>query len=263
MDLGLTGKSVIVTAGSKGLGKAIATEFAREGARVMISSRSEESLQKAQKEIVEATGNEHVRYVVCDMKKAEDIRRLVDETVAWNGTVDALVNNTGGPPAGKFLNMTDDDWYHAFELNLLSFVRTIRAVVPHMQKQKRGAIINLASSSVKQPIDHLVLSNTMRPGIVGLAKTLAIELGEDNIVINTVGPGTIETDRVLELNEHRAKAKGVTPDDVKKEAEVAIPMKRYGQPEEFAKAVVFLASGANTYITGQTLVVDGGAVRAL
>ncbi|WP_156292105.1 SDR family oxidoreductase [Oceanobacillus salinisoli] len=263
MDLGLNGKSVIVTAASKGLGKASALEFAREGAHVLISSRNEEALKDTVEEITQETGNTNIDYAVCDMKNADDIQNLVEKAVSWNGTVDVLVNNAGGPPAGRFLDMTDDEWYHSFELNVLSFVRTIRAAVPYMQKQKRGAIVNLASSSIYQSLDNLVLSNTMRPGIVGLSKTLAQELGEDNILINTVGPGTIKTDRILELKQIVADKKDIPVNQVIEADEKSIPMKRYGKPEEFAKAIVFLGSGANTYITGQTLVVDGGAVKAL
>ncbi|WP_249870317.1 SDR family oxidoreductase [Oceanobacillus saliphilus] len=263
MDLELKGKSVIVTAASKGLGKATAKEFAKEGAHVLISSRTEESLIEAVEEIKQDTGNEHVDFAVCNMKSAEDIDQLVKKAVAWNGTVDVLINNAGGPPAGSFMDMTDDDWYHAFELNLLSFIRTTRAVVPYMKNQNRGHIVNLASSSIKQSIDQLVLSNTMRPGIVGLAKTLSQELSADNILVNTVGPGTIETGRILELTKVRAQKQNVSVESLIAEAEQKIPMKRFGQPEEFAKVIVFLSSGANTYITGQSFVVDGGQLKAL
>lgn len=161
------------------------------------------------------------------------------------------------------MSMRDEDWYHAFELNLLSFIRAIREVVPYMKKQGGGRIVNLSSSSIKQSIDHLVLSNTMRPGINGLTKSLARELGEANILINTIGPGTIETDRILELNKDRAKRANITPDAFQEQAEQEIAMKRYGQPEEFANTVVFFASWANTYITGQSLLVDGGQIKAL
>ncbi|RDW16951.1 3-oxoacyl-ACP reductase [Oceanobacillus arenosus] len=263
MDLKLQGKSVIVTAASKGLGKAIAMEFAREGAHVLISSRNAESLQATMDEIIEETGNKKIDYAVCDMKNVADINALAAKAILWNGTVDVLINNAGGPPAGPFMEMTDDDWYHAFELNLLSFVRMIRSVVPTMQKQKSGHIVNLASSSIKTSLDQLVLSNTLRPGIVGLAKTLAQELSVDNILINTVGPGTIETDRILDLNQSKANQQNVAIDQIRDEEIEKIPMKRYGRPDEFAKAVVFLASGANTYITGQSLIVDGGLVKAL
>lgn len=263
MDLQLKGKSVIITAGSKGLGKATALEYAREGAHVLISSRNEETLVETVDEIKAQTGNENVQYIVCDMKKQEDIEKLVKKAVDWNGTIDVLVNNAGGPPAGKFLDMTDDDWYHAFELNVLSFVRTIRSVVPYMQKQREGKIVNLASSSIKTSLENLVLSNTMRPGIVGLSKTIAQELSEDNILINTVGPGIIKTDRIKELYQVKANQTGAPLEEVIQEQEKGVPMGRFGEPEEFAKAIVFLGSGANTYITGQTLIVDGGMVKAL
>lgn len=263
MDLQLKEKSVIVTAASKGIGKAAALEFAREGAYVFISSRDESVLRQTVEEIKRETGNEHVGYAVCDMKSDKDISNMIKQAVAKNGTVDVLVNNAGGPPAGKFTDMSDDDWYHAFELNLLSFIRTTRAVIPFMKKQGGGRIVNVASSSIKQSLDGLILSNTMRPGIVGLAKSLARELGEDNILINTIGPGTIETGRIEELNKKRAEARGKSFEEVKEEEVQSIPMKRYGQPAEFARAIVFLSSGANTYVTGQSLVVDGGLVQAL
>ncbi|MBM7601894.1 3-oxoacyl-[acyl-carrier protein] reductase [Virgibacillus halotolerans] len=263
MDLQLKGKSVIVTAASKGLGKAVAMAFAHEGAHVLIGSRNEATLQSAVTDIKQETGNEQVDYVVCDMKNPKDISGLVEKAVSWNGTVDVLINNAGGPPAGKFMDMGDDDWYHAFELNLLSFIRATRAVVPHMKKQQKGHIVNLASSSIKQTLNNLVLSNTMRPGIVGLAKSLSQELGGDNILINTVGPGTIETDRIAELNQVQAEQQGTTVEAIKWDAQQLVPMKRYGKPEEFAKAILFLASGANTYITGQSLIVDGGLVKSL
>ncbi|WP_164667957.1 SDR family oxidoreductase [Virgibacillus doumboii] len=263
MDLQLKGKSVIVTAASKGLGRAVAAEFAREGAHVLISSRDEAALNATVEDIKKETGNEHVGYTVCDMKRAEDIKVMVDHAASANGSVDVLVNNAGGPSAGKFMDMSDDDWYQAFELNLLSFIRTSREVIPHMKKQGGGRIVNLASSSIKQSLDNLVLSNTMRPGIVGLAKSIAREHGQDNILVNTVGPGTIETDRIVDLNQKRADAQGVPVEKVAEEAVKQIPMNRLGEPAEFAKAIVFLASGANTYITGQSLIVDGGQVKAL
>ncbi|MEC5422992.1 SDR family oxidoreductase [Virgibacillus sp. C22-A2] len=263
MDLYLKGKSVIVTAASKGLGKATAMEFAREGAHVLISSRNAETLNSTVETIKQETGNNNIGYITCNMKNTDEITAMVEKAVSLNGTVDVLINNAGGPPAGSFLDMTDEDWYHAFELNLLSFIRTTRAVIPYMKKHGGGHIVNLASSSIKQSLDHLVLSNTMRPGIVGLAKTLAQEVSNDNILVNTVGPGIIKTDRIMELNQIRAEQKNVSIETLTKDAEEKIPMKRYGRPDEFAKAIVFLASGANTYITGQSLVVDGGLIKAL
>ncbi len=263
MDLQLKNKSVIVTAASKGLGKAIAKEFAEEGACVLMSSRNEASLHTAVKEIKASTGNQQVKYALCDMTNTTDIKRMVQTAVEWNGTVDVLINNAGGPPAGNFADMDDDDWYHAFELNLLSFIRTTREILPYMQQQKNGRIVHLTSSSIKQTLNNLVLSNTMRPGVLGLAKHLSQEYGKDNILINTVGPGTIATDRISELHAIQAKKQGLTIEAFKKNAEENVPMKRFGRPEEFAKAVVFLGSGANSYITGQSLIIDGGLVKAL
>lgn len=263
MDLLLHGKSVIVTGASEGLGKAIATEFVREGANVFVSSRSEEKLKLAVEEMRELTGSNTVNYVVCDMKEEEQIKALVQKVVEQNGTVDVLINNAGGPPAGKFLEQMDDDWYSAFEQNLLSVVRATRHVIPYMKKEGAGRIVNITSSSMKQSIDNLILSNTMRPGVLGLTKSLSQEFAAENILINTVGPGSIATKRLMELNETNAAVQGKTADQLMNKAIEAIPMGRYGEPEEFAKVVVFLASFANTYITGQALIVDGASTRAL
>lgn len=263
MDLQLQGKSVLVTAGSKGLGKAIAMEYVKEGANVLIASRSEENLQQAVRDIKDATGKSHIAYTVCDMKNKEDITYMVHKLLDWTNRIDILINNAGGPPGGSFMEMDDADWYHAFELNLLSFVRTIREMVPHMEQQESGHIVNLASSSIQAPIEGLVLSNTMRPGILGLSKSLSQELAGKNILVNTVGPGKIETDRIKELNEKNAKKKNQSAEAIKQEIQQAIPMQRLGKPEEFARMVVFLGSDANTYITGQSLVIDGGLIKAL
>lgn len=178
-------------------------------------------------------------------------------------TFSSIVNNAGGPPTGNFEQLDDDTWFSAFELTLLSIVRAIRAVLPYMRKQKSGRIVNIASSSFKQPIENLTLSNTFRTGIVGLAKSLSQELAKDNILINTVGPGQIETDRLLEIKETIATSQGVDADVVKKQAESMIPLGRFGTPEEFANILVFLCSGANTYITGQSLLIDGGLIKAI
>ncbi|UTR11931.1 SDR family oxidoreductase [Evansella sp. LMS18] len=263
MDTNLTGKSVLVTAASKGLGKATALEFAKEGAKVVISSRNEEELQKTVEEIKQESGNDNINYVACDITDYDSIKNLVEKTVELNDTVDVLINNSGGPPAGTFDNLTDEQWQKAFELNLLSITRLIREVLPHMRNNGGGHIANFASSSIKQTLDNLILSNTYRAGIIGLAKSLSQELSKDNIMINTVGPGRIGTDRVAQLDAIRADKLGVTYEEIKESTEKSIPMGRYGKPEEFAKLVVFLCSGANTYITGQAMLVDGGLVKAL
>lgn len=263
MDLGLTGKSVIVMAGSKGLGKATALEFAAEGAKVVIGSRNEAELKQAVAEIKEKTGNPDVSYQACDVTKGDDIKELVAFAAEKNGGVDVLINNAGGPPAGGFDQFTDEDWQKAYELNLLSYIRAIREVLPYMREQESGHILNFASSSIKQTLDNLLLSNTFRAGIVGLAKSLSQEFSKDNILINTLGPGRIATDRVEELDRMRANKLDKSYEELKNSTEKGIPMGRYGRPNEFAKQAVFLCSGANTYVTGQTLLVDGGLVKAL
>lgn len=263
MDLQLTGKVVLVTGASQGLGKAVATEFAREKAIVYISSRSEEKLAKAAHSIQVETGNQQVYYVVCDMKKKKDIRALVQHIVKIHDRIDVLINNAGGPPAGTFLEMTEDDWYHAFEQNLMSVVRTTREVIPYMKNQGAGRIVNITSSSIKQSIDNLLLSNTMRPGVFGFTKSIAQEFAADNILVNTVGPGKIATDRMIQLNISIAQKTGKPMEEVEKESVADIPLGRLGEPEEFSKAVAFLASFTNTYITGQALIVDGASVKAL
>ncbi|MCA0988647.1 SDR family oxidoreductase [Guptibacillus algicola] len=263
MDLGLKGKSVVVTASSKGLGKATALAFAEEGAKVVISSRNREELQKACEDISRVTNNDNVSYKVCDVKNGEDIKELMNYAKEKNGAIHVLINNAGGPAAGGFEKFSDEDWQSAFELNLLSFVRTSRAAIPFMKKAGEGRIVNIASSSIKQSLDNLILSNTFRAGIVGLAKSLSQEYAEDNILVNTVGPGRIATERVEQLDGLRADKLGVSVEELKEKTERSIPIKRYGEPDEFAKMLVFLGSGANTYVTGQSLVVDGGLVKAL
>ncbi len=262
MDLGLQGRSVLILASSKGLGKGIASAFCQEQARVMITSRDEENLRKAAAEIKAATNGE-VNYHVCDITEPDQIAELIQKTVSLYGTIDVLVNNSGGPQAGSFDALNDDDWHFAFSLNLLSYVRAIRAVLPYMRKQNRGHIVNIASSSTKEPIDGLILSNTFRVGVLGLAKSLSRELAADNILINTVGPGRIATDRIAELDRKRSELLGVTSEEVRRQWESQIPVGRYGNVDELARMVVFLCSAANTYITGQCILVDGGLTKAL
>lgn len=262
MDLQLQGRTAIVLASSKGLGKATALSLAKEGANVTISGRDEAALAATRAEIEEATGRAPLAVTV-DVTKADEIQRLVDETAKHFGSVDILVNNSGGPAAGTFDQITDEQWIQAFELNLLSYVRAIRAVLPYMRKQKFGRIVNFASSSFKQPLENLLLSNTFRTGILGLAKSLSTELGPDGILINTVGPGRIATDRVAALDQMRANVLNIDRAEVRKQVEATIPLGRYGEPEEFARVVTFLASPANSYVTGQSFLIDGGLVKAI
>ncbi|QUG40816.1 SDR family oxidoreductase [Psychrobacillus sp. INOP01] len=263
MDLGLKNKRVIVTASSKGLGKATALQFAKEGAKVMISSRNEEELQVTLEEIKSNSGNQEVYYTICDMTKNSDIEQLFNEAKEKLGGIDILVNNVGGPVAGGFAQVTDEDWGVAFEKNLLSYIRTIRLALPHMKQQNFGRIVNISSSSTKEVLDGLILSNTFRSGMVGLSKSIAREYAGNNILINTVGPGRIQTDRVTELDQIAADKKEVSIEEVREGFKQLIPIGRYGEPAEFANIIAFLCSEANTYMTGQSLVVDGGMLKAL
>ncbi len=262
MDLQLTGRVALVTAASKGLGRATATRLAAEGARVMISSRGADQLARTAQEIAEATGAQ-VEHCPADVSHGADLDRLLRETRERLGGVDVLVNNAGGPRPGGFDALDDAAWQQAFELNLLSTVRLFRGVLPHMREQRWGRIVTVASSSMRQPIDDLTLSNTFRVGILGLAKSLALEVAGDGVLVNTLGPGRIATDRVAELDATRAERTGQSVEEVRAQGEAGIPIGRYGTPEEFADVAAFLASGANTYVTGQNLLVDGGLVRAI
>lgn len=262
MDLQLERKTVLVTAGSKGLGKASAIGFAREGANVVISSRNADHLNQAKEEIERLTGREALA-VVADVNRKEDISRTIQAAADWTGRLDVLVTNAGGPPGGGFEQFDDAAWDAAFQQNLMSVVRLIREALPHMRRQGGGRIVNLTSVSIKQPIPDLILSNVFRAGVYALTKSLSAELGKDAILVNTVGPGRIETDRIVELDRRAADAKGTTEERIREQFMNQIPLGRYGTPEEFAKTIVYLGSFANTYVTGQAVLVDGGMVRAL
>lgn len=263
MDLGLKGKVVLCMASAAGLGKGIATEVAREGAKVMIctSKAFEADLWKAQVDIELETGNRPEAYF-CDVCSASDIQALVEHTVEKLGDVWALVNMCPGPKAGSFDALNDDNWNSAYEMCLLSYVRTIRAVLPSMRRLGGGRIVNSTSSSVRDCLDNLILSNAMRMGVVGMSKTLSSELGKDKILINVIGPGRIGTARITSLNAMRAKKAGVTVEEYEKQDLKKFPLGRYGYPDEYGRLAAFLCSEANTYISGQTILLDGGMTRA-
>lgn len=261
MDLKLNGKVALVIASSQGLGKAIATQLVTEGTNVMLASRNEKKLKAVQAELT-ALGKGKVSYKNTDITNNEEIQLLVKHTIDTFGTIDILINNAGGPPSGTFEQMSDENWQQAFELNLLSYIRMIRQVLPVM-KQNGGKIINIASSSIKQPIPGLILSNTFRLGIVGLTKTLSTELAPYNILINTVAPGRIATDRVAHLDDMRAEKLGISREEVEKQAKAQIPLGRYGTPAEFANFVTYLVSDVNSFMTGQSYLVDGGMVNSI
>jgi len=261
MDIGLKGKSALVLASSSGLGKGIATELAREQAKVMLFSSSEEKLKQAQAEIEKETGN-RPDYFVGSILKPDDIKSLVKVTAEKNGPIFALVNNTGGPKPGSFETFADQDWQDAFELCLMGYIRAIRETLPYMKQNGGGRILCSTSSSVKSSLDLLILSNTFRMGVVGLAKTLSRELGKDNILVNVLGPGRVETDRLNQIDRVRSEKLGVTVEELKKQIFSEIPLGRYGKSDEYGRFAAFLCSQANTYITGQTFLLDGGMVRA-
>ncbi|WP_138495770.1 SDR family oxidoreductase [Paenibacillus pinistramenti] len=264
MDLGLQGKKALVVASSRGLGKAVARQLVLEGADVMLTSRSEEALREVQQELLALGTGSRVEFCAADVKDKADIEQLMERSSQlFGGRIDILVNNAGGPPPASFEELDDEAWLQAFQLNLLSVVRLIRSALPLMKASGGGHIVNLTSSSIKQPIPGLILSNTMRMGVLGMTKTLSKELGPYGILINTIAPGKIETDRIVQLDRKRAEQDGISAEEIAEREQQKIPLGRYGTPEEFAKAVVFLLSGANTYITGTALVIDGGVMDAV
>lgn len=262
MDLGLTGKVALVAGASQGMGRAIAAGFAREGARVSMCARGSEALETAAADIRKATGGE-VLATPADMSSYDDIRNYVDRSVEAFGRVDVVVNNAGGPPFGTFDALSEDDWMAAYNLSLMGTVRLTREAVPHMKKAGAGRIINITSYGVKEPIPGLILSNTFRTGVVGWARTLSRELGPDNILVNTVLPGRIDTERHHSLNVARSKRLNLPLEQVQQQSREEIPVKRFGQAEEVADLVVFLGSDRAGYITGTAILIDGGLVRTL
>ncbi|HEY75961.1 MAG TPA: SDR family oxidoreductase [Thermoflexia bacterium] len=262
MDLGLKGKVALVTAASRGLGRAVALQLAEEEASVAICARKEGPLQATAEEIREATGAE-VLAIPADVSVPEDVDRLVEAVLDRFGRIDVLVTNAGGPPPGRFLDLTPADWEAAVRLTLMSAVRLCYSVVPAMRKQGGGSIMAMTSISVKQPLPNLLLSNSIRLAVIGLVKTLADELAPDGIRVNAVCPGWTRTERVEQLLQDRAARNGTTPEEEAARITAAIPMGRMGMPEELARAVAFLASPAASYITGVSLLVDGGMYRGV
>jgi 3-oxoacyl-[acyl-carrier protein] reductase len=262
MDLGLKDKVALVPASSSGLGRAVAMAFAREGAKLAICSRSQESIDAVAGEIKNAHSTD-VLALAADLSKKEDVENVLKQTLDTYGGIDVLVLNAGGPPPGTFDKLNDDQWYAAFELTMMSAVRLMRGAIPSMQEKGSGAIVSMSSSSIKQPIPNLLLSNAIRAGLQGALKTMSEELAGQNIRINTVIPGRIRTPRIVQLDKANADRQGKSQEEVTSQSEAAIPLGRYGEPEEFAEAVVFAASERASYMTGGVFQVDGGAVKSL
>lgn len=262
MDLGLRNRVALVCGASSGLGKAVAMGLAREGARVAICSRTPEKLEKAAEEIRRSTGAE-VLAAPADVSVPAEVKKLVKTVYAHFKQLDILVTNAGGPPPGQFLTLPEEAWQKALDLNLLSTLHLCREAVPHMKSSGWGRIVNITSFSAKQPQDNLILSNTARAGVLGLAKSMANELAPYNILINTVCPGAFETERHLALSKKRAENEGISVEELMKKRVKEIPLGRIGHPEEFADLVVFLCSDRASYITGTAIQIDGGSVRSL
>jgi 3-oxoacyl-[acyl-carrier protein] reductase len=260
MDLGLKDQVALVTAASKGLGKAAALALAREGARVSICSRSDQ-IDAAAAEIHDQTDAD-VLPIHADLTVAQDIENLVNSTLERFGKIDILIINAGGPPPGNFLNFKPEDWEAAVQLTLMSAVRLCYAVVPHMLERGSGSIVTTQSYSVKQPIDNLILSNSVRMAVIGLMKSLANELGPKGIRVNSVNPAWTWTGRIEQLMSDRAARSGVSIEEESSKVTGSIPLGRMGTVEEFGQTIAFLASPAAAFIHGHALMFDGGASKA-
>jgi 3-oxoacyl-[acyl-carrier protein] reductase len=260
MDLGLRNKIALVTASSKGLGRASAAALAQEGAKVAICARNEKVLRATADEIASTTRSE-ILAIPADVTRARDIEQVFKEVISHFGTLHILVTNAGGPPAGRFADFDDNQWQEAFNLTMMSAVRLIRLAIPPMQTQQWGRIINITSLSVKEPTDNLILSSSIRAAVHGTAKTLASQLGQYGITVNNVMPGTIHTDRIEQLAQHQANETGQSVAEALAEMGHQIPIKRVGRPEELGALVAFLASERASFINGASIPVDGGRLN--
>ncbi len=262
MDLGIKGKVALITASSKGIGRAVAEALAAEGCNITLCSRTKDDLIKTSDEIKVKYGGDPF-WCVCDLNKQKDIESTINSVNNQFGHIDILVNNCGGPISGFFRDLSDEDWQSAFEQVLLSSVRLSNFVLPGMLLREWGRIINITSVSVKQPIDNLMLSNSLRSGVIGFAKSLSNEVAKHNVTVNNVAPGYTLTNRLYELAVVRAKNSGKSHEEILADTAKQIPMDRLGSPEEIAAAVAFLASKQASYITGNTIQVDGGYIKSI
>ncbi len=261
MDLGLRDRVALVAAGSKGLGRAIALELAAEGAQVVICARGKDALDATVAEIAGAGGRAFG--FVADVSRPADVARLVESARAACGPIDILVTNSGGPRSGTFDVLSPEDWDQATRVLLTSAVELTRAVVPDMRARRWGRILNITSIAAKQPVDGLMLSNSLRAAVTAFARTLANEVAKDGITVNNLLPGYTRTDRVVDLAAQMAAFAGTSPEAVAGRWEAQIPMGRLGEPREFSALAAFLASDRASYITGQSIAVDGGWIRGL
>src|SRR5436309_7029220 len=262
MDLGLKDKVALVAAASRGLGRAIAEELAAEGAALILCARGADALNRVSEQIEREWGVPLIA-VAGDVAKAEDVGRIVAAGLDRFGRIDVLVTNAGGPPAGRFESLSRSDWDAATALTLNSVLELTRAVLPGMRERRWGRILNVTSIAVKQPVDNLILSNSLRAAVTGFARSLANEVAQFGITVNNIMPGYTRTERVQELSRMMAEKEGITPAEFVARWEKEIPMRRIGQPREFAALAAFLVSERASYITGTSIPVDGGWIRAL
>ena len=262
MELGLKGRGVIVAASSQGIGRAAAHAFAREGAQVAMCARTEKTLREAAEKIRGDT-NAEIYAEKVDVTDSGAVQHFVENVAKRFGRIDVCVTNAGGPPAKNFLSISTDEWRKAVDMNFMSVVHLAKAVIPHMQLHKWGRIITITSVSVKQPITDLVLSNAVRAAVVGLVKSLSNEFGKDGILVNNVAPGYTATERLQELAGVRALAAGTSPEEIYRSWAAETPVGRLGQPGEIADLILWLASERAAYVTGQTVLADGGIYPGL
>ena len=262
MNLGLKGKVALVAAASRGLGRAVAEELAAEGASLVLCSRNAGAIDRTAREIAQATGAE-ILALACDVARADEVARLVEAGLARFGRIDILVTNAGGPPAGPFESFDGAAWEAATRLTLFSAIELTRHVLPGMKERGWGRILNITSIAVKQPVDNLVLSNSLRAAVTGLARTLANEVAPYGITVNNIMPGYTRTERIEELARMMAEKQGITAADFVARWEQEIPLRRLGEPKEFAALAAFLVSERASYMTGTSIPVDGGWIRGL
>jgi 3-oxoacyl-[acyl-carrier protein] reductase len=262
MDMGIKNRVAVVAASSQGIGRATAEALAAEGCHLAMCARGEKTLQHAAEKI-RAQHDVQIIAKALDVSDAKEVHSFVEEVVAKLGSVDICVTNAGGPPSKGFLAATVEEWRKAVELNFLSTVYFAREVIPYMQRKRWGRIITITSVTTRQPIENLVLSNAVRAAVVGLVKSLANEFGKDGILVNNVGPGYTATDRLKELAGSLSAAKGKSEKEIFDGWAADAPLKRLGEPREVAEAIVWLASERASYVTGQTLLVDGGMYKGL
>ena len=262
MDLGLSHKVALVAAGSRGLGRAVAEELAAEGASLVLCARESRTLDETAAAIAKSS-NAHVLAIPADVTVTDDIKRVVESGIDRFGRIDILVTNAGGPPAGRVEQLTHEQWEEAIRLTLFSAIELTRQVLPGMKERRWGRILNITSIAVKQPVENLLLSNSLRAGLTGFARTLANEVAADGVTVNNIMPGYTRTERLEDLAQMMAEKQGISADEFRGRWEKEIPMGRLGEPREFAALAAFLVSERASYITGTSIQVDGGWIKSL